>query len=90
MVEWKELQIFLSKKALYLVLKALEKQPTSLANISSITGIRFEHVSKYVKELINHGYVVNLTPDITKGKIFSISEAGLTILSEIKNRNLIE
>jgi len=89
LVKWKDLEIFLSKKALYDVLKAIETQPTSLLNISSITGIRFEHASKYVKELINLGHVINLTPGITKGKIFGIIEAGSNILNEIKTRNLI-
>ncbi|HME54411.1 MAG TPA: hypothetical protein VKM55_19450 [Candidatus Lokiarchaeia archaeon] len=90
MVEWKDLEIFLSRKNLYSVLLAIEEQPTSLTNISKTTGIRFEHVSKYMKELVNFGYAENLTPDITKGKIFGVSEAGSNVLSEIKKRKLVE
>ena len=90
MDEWKDLEIFLSKKSLYPVLRAIEEQPASLTAISKITGIRFEHVSKYVKELIGLGYIDNLTPGITKGKIFGVSEAGSNILNEIKRRKLFE
>lgn len=90
MDDWKNLEIFLSKKNLFFVLKAIEEQPKSLTNISKITGIRFEHVSKYIKELVNFGYVTNLTPGITKGKVFGISETGTTMLNEIKNRKVFE
>jgi len=89
-MEWKDIQIFLAKKNLFNVLKSIESEPCSLTKISKITGIRFEHVSKHVKELMNLGYVLNLTPDISKGKIFGISESGSSILKEIRERKLLD
>ncbi|MFX1296777.1 MAG: hypothetical protein ACFFD2_18215 [Promethearchaeota archaeon] len=44
--------IILIKKNLYYVLNTLEEGPKSLNAISQETGIRFEHVIKYIKELI--------------------------------------
>jgi len=88
MAEWKELEVFLSKKNLYHVLKAIETEPKTLSMISQKTGIRFEHVSKYIKELIELGHVINLTPNIKKGKIFGISEPGRNILYEVLRKNL--
>ena len=90
MVEWKDLEIFLAKRNLYNVLKAIEVEPKSLTRISKETGIRFEHVSRYVKELVELGYITNLTPGITKGKVFEASEPGMAILGEIKNKKLFE
>ena len=87
---WNDLELFLSKKNLFYVLKALENEPKGLSSISKMTGIRFEHVSKYVKELIEHDYVINLTPNIKKGKVFGISQSGKRILDEIKNKKLID
>ena len=87
---WENLELFLSKKNLFYVLKTLEIGPKSLGSISKATGIRFEHVSKYIKELIEHDYVINLTPNIKKGKVFGISHSGKRILDEIKNKELID
>ena len=89
-MDWTEIEKFLSRESLYRVIDAIDEEPKNIAKIANLTGIRLEHVSKYVKELVNMGYVINLTPNARKNKIFGLNESGSRILKEIKERKLLE
>ena len=47
------------------------------------TGYYMSHISHTLKELSEKGIVVCLTPELYRGKIYSLTELGKTIISQL-------
>lgn len=58
------------------VLKSLEDKPQTPKDISQEAEYYLSHVSKTLKELVEHDMVECVTPDRRKGKLYRITDKG--------------
>jgi len=58
------------------VVLSLYKHPKTPAQISNETGLAMAHVSRVLKELTERNVVTCLTPNVLKGKVFSLTDEG--------------
>ncbi len=65
------------------VLKLLKENPKTPKQLSGETNLHLSHVSATLSELIEKGLVKCLTPNLRRGKIFSLTEEGTEIAKEL-------
>jgi len=65
------------------ILSVLNK-PKTPKQISNETNLYLSHVSKGLKDLSNIGLVNCLTPELRKGKLYTITERGSEILQSLE------
>lgn len=65
------------------ILRSLEKSSMTPSQISDITKLNRVHVSRFLKELREAGMVVCETPYLRKGKLYSLSDLGESILRSV-------
>jgi ArsR family transcriptional regulator, cadmium/lead-responsive transcriptional repressor len=65
------------------VVGAIARGPKSPKQISNITGLRLNHVSKTLKELEKITAVECLTPDLRKGRLYQLTGLGRQILGKL-------
>ncbi len=73
-----------SSKNRYKVLKSLETGVKLPSEISSETEIRLNHVSALLTDLKEHEYVVCLNEDYKKGRMYTLTENGKTVINILK------
>ncbi len=84
MNEWEEIASIIAKKKKREVLFALEHGSKTQKMISSATGLRAEHVSRHIKDLIEQGLIIDLTPNVIRMKIYQLTEDGQRIIDKIR------
>lgn len=67
------------------ILISLNKKEKTPKELKNELGIHLSHISTTLKNLKEKQLVVCLTPDLKKGKIFSLTEKGLKISNYISN-----
>lgn len=67
------------------VLEELSQEDMTPSNLARKLGTRIQYVSRALKELERRELVKNLTPDVRKGKIFSITHLGILVKSVLYN-----
>ena len=73
-----------SSKNRYKVLKSLEEGIKLPSEISRETDIRLNHVSALLTDLKEHGYVVCLNEDYKKGRLYTLTDTGKTVINILK------
>ena len=73
-----------SSKNRYKVLKSLEKGIKIPSEISKETEIRLNHVSALLTDLKEHDFVICLNEDYKKGRMYTLTETGKTVISILK------
>lgn len=67
------------------ILFALEAGKKTPKEIKNKLGIYLSHVSQTLKDLVEKGLIVCLTPKLFKGRLYSLTEVGQEVVQEIKN-----
>jgi len=65
------------------VLKALDK-PMTPTEITNKTGINLSHVSRTLSELVSHGLVECVNPDVRVGKVFKRTSDGESVVEKLE------
>ena len=65
------------------ILQALAEATMIPSKLSDVTHLNRTHVSRFLKELQNDGLVRCDTQELRKGKLYSITELGQTILKKL-------
>jgi len=65
------------------ILRALEKSSVTPSQIADITKLNRVHVSRFLRELRDDGMVTCETPDLRKGKLYSLSDLGKSVLGSV-------
>ena len=65
-------------------LEALEKGPRTPSSIAQSTGEYLTHVSRALKEMVDHGLVECMTPEQSKNRIYQISDIGREVLVHLR------
>lgn len=68
------------------VVAVLKQKPRSPKQIADQTTLHLSHVSSTLSDLEEKGIVQCLTPNLRKGKIFSLTEIGKEIAEELSKR----
>jgi predicted transcriptional regulator len=66
------------------ILLSLSERPKSPKEISEETKLHLSHVSLTIYDLIKKGLVKCLTPNLKKGKLFSLTTTGKEIAGLLK------
>ena len=66
------------------ILSTLERRLLTPSQISDITKINRSHVSRFLKELETDGLVECRTSGLRKGKLYSITNLGDSILRKVR------
>lgn len=72
------------RKKVVLALFNGERTPKELAGV---TGLNLSHVSNTLKELSELGVTVCLSPQLRKGRLYSLTPEGKTLGKKLKDRN---
>lgn len=65
------------------VIESLEEKPQTPKDLSNKTDYYLSHVSKTLKELVEHEMAECLTPDRKKGRLYRLTEKGEKIYQEL-------
>ncbi len=65
------------------VVGSMASGPKTPKQISAATGLRLNHVSSTLKELVNVRAVMCLTPDLRKGRLYQLTRLGQQILHKL-------
>lgn len=65
------------------VLNGLEEKPQTPKDLSQETDYYLSHVSKTLKELVEHDMVECVTPDRKKGKLYRMTDKGKEVAEAI-------
>jgi predicted transcriptional regulator len=71
------------------VLLSLYNHPKTPSQVSNETNLALAHVSRALKQLSQKNLVVCLTPNMVKGKVYSLTEKGKLVVSIIKENQKI-
>lgn len=66
------------------IIMSLAKGPKTPKQISDDTELYLSHVSHVIKDLVKIGVIECLTPNLRRGKVFSLSEEGKEIADQLK------
>lgn len=83
MNEWKLLSFVLSSSYRRKIMIALAKGPSTPKDLSVKTGLRIAHVSLVLKQLREKDLVICRTPEVKKGKIYTLTKKGEMIIQKI-------
>lgn len=83
-INWNKTGFVIASKSRSSVVQLLAKGPSTPKAISEETGLYLSHVSNALKELTKEEIVTCLTPDLRKGRLYSLTDIGKTIAEQIK------
>jgi len=66
------------------IVKILEEEILTPTEISNRLNLHTSQVSRYLSELVGKGVVQVLTPNLRKGKVYSLTEEGKKCLNSLK------
>jgi len=80
MVDWTRVaKVKASAHRKKILCQLVDQSPKTPSELRDLTDIAISHVSTKLQELVNWGLVVCLTPNIRRGKLYSITKEGLEI-----------
>ena len=85
MSNWELISFVMASEARFKILLSLKENVQTPTDLRKAFNIPISRVSAVLKELSEKGLVKNLTPERRKSKIYSITELGKEVLSEIHN-----
>jgi len=83
-MDWNLIGFIKASKYRMKILFALKNNKKTTKELTDMTGFYISHVSKTLKELLNKKLITCLTPNLKKGKIYSITDLGTDVLDEIE------
>jgi predicted transcriptional regulator len=83
---WEKIGYVLAGKYRIQVLLSLNERPMTPKEISRRTNLYLSHVSLTIKELTKSGLVECLTPNLRRGRIYSLTSMGKSIATEVNER----
>lgn len=66
------------------IILALAKKPQTPKQLSDGINIKISHVSRGLKELVDKELVICQTPDLKRGKIYSLTAKSKSLLKSLK------
>ena len=66
------------------VMKSLEGEVLIPSQIAKNSGIRTNHISKVLSELKTHDLVECINPEVRKGRLYRLTDAGKEIAENLK------
>ena len=81
--EWNTIGTVLMSPHRTLVLRELSKGEATPKGLSGVTGIAPSHVSSALRTLMSKDLVTCLSPDLRRGRLYSITEKGRRILESV-------
>jgi DNA-binding MarR family transcriptional regulator len=81
--EWDKLGYVLAGKYRIQVIKCLYEKPMTPKAISKRTNLYISHVSNTIKELMKIDLVKCLTPNLKRGRIYSLTDVGKEVAKEL-------
>ncbi len=82
-MEWEEISYVIASKIRFGVLTSLNKRVMTPMQLSKELDIPISLVSRTLRELMEKGLIVCLTPNRRKSKMYDISLSGKEILNKI-------
>lgn len=80
MVPWRKVsQIKASPHKKEIFCQLVHFSPKTPSELRDLTNIALSHVSKNLKDLVDLGLVECLTPNVRRGKLYTITDEGLEI-----------
>ena len=83
---WEKIGYVLAGKYRIQDLLSLNERPMTPKEISRRTNLYLSHVSLTIKELTKSGLVECLTPNLRRGRIYSLTSMGKSIATEVNER----
>jgi predicted transcriptional regulator len=83
-MDWSKYGYIISSEYRKKIVLSLIKGPMTPKQISLDTKLHLSHVSPILKELVNKRILECLTPNLRKGKIFTLTDEGLQIAKSLK------
>ena len=83
MTGYNEIGFLKAEKYRIPILRILGKTKCISSEITEKMGIDFPHVSRTLSELEKYGLIICDTPNRKKGRIYAITEKGITALDEL-------
>ena len=84
-INWEDVSFVIVSSYRVKVLELLEV-PTTPSKLSEATNINITHVSRALAELESKKLIECLTPDVSKGRLYRITEYGREIQKAIKEK----
>jgi len=81
---WDNYGYVLASKYRKIILKALLEKPKTPTQIANESGCNVSHISRSISELEKRNLLKCLNPYRRKGRIYSITEEGLKIVSKMQ------
>jgi DNA-binding transcriptional ArsR family regulator len=87
--EWDQVSYVISSRYRVETLERLAEGPATPSLISDDNGVRITHVSRALQELRDAGLVdLLVSEDRKKGRVYGITEPGLSIWQTIEEKNM--
>lgn len=84
-MDWNLVGFVKASKYIKKVLLALEEGNKTPKEIKNELGFYLSHISQTLKDLMEKNLIVCLTPMLSKGRIYALTELGYEVVKEIKN-----
>jgi DNA-binding MarR family transcriptional regulator len=78
-MSWREYGYVIASKYRVKVVFSLYQHPKTPSQIAGETGLGRSHVSRTLKELLEMGITLCLTPNARKGKVYQLTKKGKVI-----------
>ena len=82
-MDWKNYGHVLSSNYRKRIMLLLITKPLTPKEITLKSELHFSHVSSTLKDLSCRGIVINLTPNLRKGKIYGLTSEGKEVVEKI-------
>ena len=84
MPDWELISFVKASEIRLHILESLNDNVQTPTELKEKHKVPISRISSVLKELVENNLVENLTPDRRKGKIFSLTKQGKSVLSEIQ------
>lgn len=86
---WDAVSYLVSSERRYFVLKEFEDNVRSPAHVRDNTEYNISVASRAARQLVDKGFLEDLTPQRNKGHLYKITEKGLEALQLVEEENLL-
>ncbi len=83
-MDWNLLGFIKASQYRQKVLIALDEGKKTPKELKDETGLYMSHISHTLKELTDKKLVICLTPKLYRGKLYSLTELGISLVREFK------
>lgn len=85
-MDWEKFGYVIASKYRMKITLCLAEKPKTPKEIAKELGFYISHVSSTLSDLSRHGIVKCLNPSQKRGKFFTLTEIGVELGKELKNR----